>query len=124
MDIQDIKLQTRDLSAKLETWGQQLIDGSITLSDVRRDFEERYQPQALELTDAMTGVVPTGTPGIRVEFSNGINRYVTFSDRPYIAQKLPNNETANADITAGVQFKTTASILRKLATSLPEPVEA
>jgi hypothetical protein len=119
MDIQDIKIQTRELCAQLDEWGQQLIEGSLAIADVRRDFEERYQPKALALTDSMTAIVSPGTPGITIEFSDGTTRRVTFSDRQSIASPLPNNST-DAHV-AGVQFKTMASILRRLATSLPEP---
>jgi hypothetical protein len=123
MDAHSIKRQALDLAGQLKVWARQIDDGSLKLTDMRQDFENRHQPHALWLVDEMTKLVPSQTPGIIVDFIISGERGVRFSDRPHVATALPANDAENAAIEACVQFSTTARILRQLADAIPEPIE-
>jgi len=119
-DVPTIKRHSHDLSEKLSALGKELRNGSIALADVRSDFEERYQPSALALVDAMTVLLPNSHPGISVMHQDAHMHSASYSDRPTVACRLPDDDAR----IAGMHFGDIASILKKLADALPESANA
>jgi hypothetical protein len=110
-----LRLQTGGLCSKLDELAARLRDGSLDVADLRVDFERLYQPDALGLADAMKEHLPDHDPRLIFVDRVGDQRRVDLSDMRSIASPLEK-----VALVASVQLQTIASILRKLAASVPE----